>query len=102
MTAARSAPARTVWPRKKRTTTRTRSAAAPAPRPAPGAELTIINETGRPGQAEVYRDVLQAMGYRVRKEIREMGRSTQGVTLMNVEEGEKLAGLSRIAEPEEE
>ena len=36
------------------------------------------------------------------KEIREMGRTTQGVTLMNVEEGEKLAGLSRIAEPEEE
>ncbi|MDD2915958.1 MAG: DNA gyrase subunit A [Gallionella sp.] len=36
------------------------------------------------------------------KEIREMGRTTQGVTLMNVEEGEKLAGLSRIAEPEED
>jgi DNA gyrase subunit A len=36
------------------------------------------------------------------KEIREMGRATQGVTLMNVEEGDKLAGLSRIAEPEEE
>ena len=36
------------------------------------------------------------------KEIREMGRATQGVTLMNVEKGEKLAGLSRIAEPEEE
>ncbi len=36
------------------------------------------------------------------KEIREMGRTTQGVTLMNVEEGETLAGLSRIAEPEEE
>jgi DNA gyrase subunit A len=35
------------------------------------------------------------------KEIREMGRATQGVTLMNVEEGDKLAGLSRIAEPEE-
>ena len=35
-------------------------------------------------------------------EIREMGRATQGVTLMNVEEGEKLAGLSRIAEPEED
>ena len=35
-------------------------------------------------------------------EIREMGRTTQGVTLMNVEQGEKLAGLSRIAEPEEE
>ncbi len=36
------------------------------------------------------------------KEIREMGRATQGVTLMNVEKGEKLAGLSRIAEPEED
>ena len=35
-------------------------------------------------------------------EIREMGRTAQGVTLMNLEEGEKLAGLSRIAEPEEE
>ncbi len=36
------------------------------------------------------------------KEIREMGRATQGVTLMNVEKGEKLAGLSRIAEPEDD
>ncbi|MFA6921790.1 MAG: DNA gyrase subunit A, partial [Gallionella sp.] len=35
-------------------------------------------------------------------EIREMGRTTQGVTLMNLEKGEKLAGLSRIAEPAEE
>ena len=35
------------------------------------------------------------------KEIREMGRTAQGVTLMNMEQGEKLAGLSRIAEPEE-
>ncbi|MGC2166074.1 MAG: DNA gyrase C-terminal beta-propeller domain-containing protein, partial [Gallionella sp.] len=36
------------------------------------------------------------------KEIREMGRTAQGVTLMNMEKGEKLAGLSRIAESEEE
>ena len=36
------------------------------------------------------------------KEIREMGRTAQGVTLMNVEKGEKLAGLSRIAESEED
>jgi DNA gyrase subunit A len=36
------------------------------------------------------------------KEIREMGRTAQGVTLMNVEKGEKLAGLSRIAEPGDE
>ncbi len=36
------------------------------------------------------------------KEIREMSRATQGVTLMNLGEGEKLAGLSRIAETEEE
>ena len=37
------------------------------------------------------------------KEIREMGRATQGVTLMNMDKGEKLAGLSRIqdADPEE-
>jgi DNA gyrase subunit A len=36
------------------------------------------------------------------KEIREMGRAAQGVTLMSVEKGEKLAGLSRIAEQEED
>jgi DNA gyrase subunit A len=34
-------------------------------------------------------------------EIREMGRTTQGVTLINLGKGEKLAGLSRIAETEE-
>ncbi|MFZ5502975.1 MAG: DNA gyrase subunit A [Pseudomonadota bacterium] len=36
------------------------------------------------------------------KEIREMGRSTQGVTLMNVEKGETLAGLSRLLETDED
>ncbi|ADL55164.1 DNA gyrase subunit A [Gallionella capsiferriformans] len=36
------------------------------------------------------------------REIREMGRTTQGVTLMNLEKGERLAGLSRIAESDEE
>jgi DNA gyrase subunit A len=35
------------------------------------------------------------------KEIREMSRATQGVTLINLDKGDKLAGLSRIAEPEE-
>jgi DNA gyrase subunit A len=35
------------------------------------------------------------------KEIREMGRTTQGVTLINLGKEDKLAGLSRIAEPEE-
>ena len=35
------------------------------------------------------------------KEIRQMSRSTQGVTLMNLGKGDKLAGLSRIAEPED-
>jgi DNA gyrase subunit A len=34
-------------------------------------------------------------------EIREMSRATQGVTLINLEKGEKLAGLSRIAETED-
>jgi len=31
-----------------------------------------------------------------------MSRATQGVTLINLDKGDKLAGLSRIAEPEEE
>jgi DNA gyrase subunit A len=36
------------------------------------------------------------------KEVREMSRSTQGVTLMNLGKDDKLAGLSRIDEAEEE
>jgi len=32
------------------------------------------------------------------KEIREMGRSTQGVTLINLGEGELLAGLEKVVE----
>jgi DNA gyrase subunit A len=35
-------------------------------------------------------------------QIREQGRSTQGVTLINLDEGEKLAGLERIEEKDEE
>jgi DNA gyrase subunit A len=31
-------------------------------------------------------------------QIREMGRSTQGVTLISLDQGEKLAGLERIEE----
>ncbi len=34
--------------------------------------------------------------------IREMSRSTQGVTLINLGEGEKLAGLERVAETEDD
>jgi DNA gyrase subunit A len=36
------------------------------------------------------------------KSIREMSRSTQGVTLINLSEGEKLAGLERVVEREDE
>jgi DNA gyrase subunit A len=36
------------------------------------------------------------------RSIREMGRSTQGVTLINLGEGEKLAGLERVVEQDEE
>ncbi|HET7731720.1 MAG TPA: DNA gyrase subunit A [Usitatibacter sp.] len=36
------------------------------------------------------------------KEIREMGRSTQGVTLINLDEGEKLSGLQCILDRDEE
>jgi len=35
-------------------------------------------------------------------EIREMGRSTQGVTLINLGEGERLSGLQRIVDRDEE
>jgi len=34
--------------------------------------------------------------------IREMSRSTQGVTLINLDEGAKLAGLERVAETDDE
>jgi DNA gyrase subunit A len=36
------------------------------------------------------------------KEIREMGRSTQGVTLIKTHNGEKLAGIEKIVEPDDE
>jgi DNA gyrase subunit A len=35
-------------------------------------------------------------------QIREMGRSTQGVTLIALSEGEKLAGIARIEDRDEE
>jgi DNA gyrase subunit A len=34
-------------------------------------------------------------------EIREMGRATQGVTLINLDQDEKLAGLERVVETDE-
>ena len=36
------------------------------------------------------------------KQIREMGRSTQGVTLINLDQGSKLSGLQKIVESDEE
>jgi DNA gyrase subunit A len=35
------------------------------------------------------------------KEIRELGRATQGVTLINLDEGEKLAGLEKVVESDD-
>jgi DNA gyrase subunit A len=35
------------------------------------------------------------------KEIRELGRATQGVTLINLGEGEKLSGLEKIVESDD-
>jgi DNA gyrase subunit A len=34
--------------------------------------------------------------------VREMSRATQGVTLINLDKGEKLAGLERVVEADEE
>jgi DNA gyrase subunit A len=36
------------------------------------------------------------------KEIRDMGRAAQGVTLINLDAGEKLSGLEKIVESEED
>jgi len=36
------------------------------------------------------------------KSIREMSRSTQGVTLINLDGGTKLAGLERVVERDDE
>jgi len=36
------------------------------------------------------------------KEVRKMARATQGVKLINLDEGEKLAGLERVIETDEE
>ncbi len=36
------------------------------------------------------------------KQIREMGRSTQGVTLINLDKGQKLSGLQKVVESDEE
>ena len=36
------------------------------------------------------------------KQIREMGRSTQGVTLINLDAGQKLSGLQQVVESDEE
>ena len=36
------------------------------------------------------------------KEIRELGRATQGVTLINLGEGEKLSGIEKIVETDDE
>ncbi|HEX7328534.1 MAG TPA: DNA gyrase subunit A [Casimicrobiaceae bacterium] len=73
--------------------------------------MIAIQQSGRNGQvvgAALVRDDDEVMlistgGVLIRtpvKSIREMGRSTQGVRLINLGEGEKLAGLERVAEPE--
>jgi len=36
------------------------------------------------------------------KEVREQGRSTQGVRLINLDEGEKLVGMETIVETDED
>src|SRR5256886_7601543 len=75
--------------------------------------MIAIQQSGRNGQvvaAALVRPDDEAMlistgGVLIRtpvKAIREMGRSTQGVTLINLGEGEKLAGLERVVETEDE
>ncbi len=75
--------------------------------------MIAIQQTGRNGQvvaAALVRPDDEVMlistgGVLIRtkvKSIREMSRSTQGVTLINLGVGEKLAGLERVVEPDDE
>ncbi len=75
--------------------------------------MIAIQQTARNGQvvaaALVHRDdevmLISTGGVLIRtpvKAIREMSRSTQGVTLINLGEGEKLAGLERVVETDDE
>jgi len=75
--------------------------------------MIAIQQSGRNGQvvaaALVHPDdqvmLISTGGVLIRtavKSIREMSRSTQGVTLINLSEGEQLAGLERVAEADDE
>ena len=75
--------------------------------------MISIQQTERNGQAVVAALVrpedevmlISTRGVLIRtpvKSIREMSRSTQGVTLINLGKGEKLAGLERVVEPEDD
>jgi DNA gyrase subunit A len=75
--------------------------------------MIAIQQTGRNGQvvaASLVRPDDEVMlistgGVLIRTKvssIREMSRSTQGVTLINLGEGEKLAGLERVVETEDD
>ena len=75
--------------------------------------MIAIQQTERNGQvvaAALVRDADEVMlistrGVLIRtkvKSIREMSRSTQGVTLINLGNGERLAGLERVVEPEDD
>ncbi|MGI8896208.1 MAG: DNA gyrase subunit A [Casimicrobiaceae bacterium] len=75
--------------------------------------MIAIQQTGRNGQvvaAALVRPDDEVMlistgGVLIRtkvKSIREMSRSTQGVTLINLGVGEKLAGLERVVEPDDD
>ena len=75
--------------------------------------MIAIQQTGRNGQvvaAALVRPDDEVMlistgGVLIRtkvKSIREMSRSTQGVTLINLDVGEKLAGLERVVDPDDD
>ena len=75
--------------------------------------MIAIQQTGRNGQvvaaALVHPDdevmLISTGGVLIRtpvKSIREMSRSTQGVTLINLDDGEKLAGLERVVETDDD
>ena len=67
-----------------------------------GIGRSIALKLASEGAKVVINDLDEAPAEAVAAEIREMGRATQGVTLINVDEGTKLSGLQRIVESDDD
>ena len=79
----------------KNSHTKTARTGSTSTAPRPGLTLSIINETGQPGQGNAYRDVLQAMGYQVKSVIDRPPQSGPTTILYNSGLKDKAVALAR-------